>query len=431
MGQKATVKNNIGNAGFDYSNEWYLLPHDPEDKFLGSLCTGRVLHDKSAFRKRKDTNLKSRIRVTNHANICNELSEPYIYPVKLAIGTRVERMDEHIWYAAKVELLEPINFWEIFSNCGDVFTGTINLSGQPYLPQGLKFPAVLKGDLIFNYNVLPSVIKLPEEIEGELIIQFCSIPPTWEFPRKAKKISLTGSSFYQNINFLKTDYSTISIQGCHHGPDVIFPREFPGQIQLEDETLSPGFKLPDTVGILSLSNVRFETGATLPRTVLGKLVMHDIKDFNKISMPDFCDKIAIAECKLPMNLLSSVKNLKEIEFIQCKLPDNFDITDLKIGKLSFVSMDIPKRLKLAPNFTGLLKFEDVTFPVGFKLPETLNGRLEILYSTMKGPVRLPEDKGYEIVMIEGDDMTNLAAPEWVKKKIVFVKSNRCDDDLPF
>ena len=431
MVQKATVKNNIGKPDFDYSKIWYLLPHDPEDSFFGPLHSGRVLHDKSAFRKREDNCLESHIRITDQENICRELSEPYVYPVKLKTGARVEPINEHSWYAAKVELLEPLNFQEIFLQSGDVFTGTINLSGQPYLPQGLKFPAVLKGDLVFNYNVLPSIIKLPEEIEGELIIQFCNIPPTWEFPRKAKKISLTGSSFYQNINFLKTDYSTISIQGCHHGPDVIFPREFPGQIQLEDETLLPGFKLPDIVGNLSLSNVKFETGATLPRKVSGKLVMHDIKDFSKISMPDFCDKIAVAECKLPMNLLSSVKNLKEIEFIQCKLPDNFDITDLKIGKLSFVSMDIPKRLKLAPNFTGLLKFEDVTFPVGFKLPETLNGRLEILYSTMKGPVRLPEDKGYEIVMIEGDDMTNLAAPEWVKKKIVFVKSNRCDDDLPF
>jgi hypothetical protein len=431
MGEKATVKNNIGKPDFDYTKTWYLLPYDPEDTFFGSLHTGRVLHDKSAFRKRKDNIIKSRIRITDQINICRELSEPYIYPVKLSAGIRVETSDEYSWYAAQVELLEPINFWEIFSCCDDVFTGTIDLSGQPYLPQGLKFPDVLKGDLIFNYNVLPSTIKLPDVIEGELIIQFCNIPPAWELPRKVNKLILTGSSFYQNIHFLQIDVGSVSIEGCHHGRNVQFSREFPGHIHLTDEILTPRFNLPDTIGNLTLSNVQFHKGATLQGKILGELVMHDIKDFSNITMLDSCNKLSVAECKLPVNLLTSVKNLKEVEFSMCELSDKFDISDLQLEKLSFVSMEVPKGLKWASDFTGSLRFEDVTIPKGFKLPEKLTGQLEIRSTTIEGPLKLPVNKDYDIVMIEGDDTTNLIAPPWLKKKIVFLKSDRFDDELPF
>ncbi|MFZ4707708.1 MAG: hypothetical protein ACOYMF_17030, partial [Bacteroidales bacterium] len=405
MGQKAMAKNNRVKPDFDYSKMWYLLPHDAEDKFFGSLYGGRVLHDKSAFRKRKDNRLQSRIRITDQTNICRELSEPFVYPVRLITDTRVEPMHEHAWYAAKVELLEPINFWEIFIQLDDVFTGTINFSGQPYLPQGLKLPTILKGDLILNYTDLPSTIRLPEVIEGELIIQFCNVPPTWKLPQKTGKFILTGSSFYKNIDFLKMDVSFISIEGCKHGQDVLFPREFKGQIRLEDEILSTGFKLPVTIGNLSLSNVQFEKGASLPTNILGKLIMHDIKDFSNIVMPDSCNSFIAMECKLPMNVLSSVKNLKEIEFIECDISSEFDISDLKPEKVSFISMDVPKVLKLNPNFTGSLKFEDATISEGFELPEKLTGQLEILYTTLKGKVKLPENTGYEIFMIEGDDMT--------------------------
>ena len=431
MIQKATVKSNIGKPGFDYTKKWYLLPYDPEDTFYGSLHAGRVLHDKSAFRKRKDNRLTSRIRIADQINICRELSEHYVYPVKLNLDTRVETLDEYSWYAAEVELLEPLNFWDTFSNCYNVFTGTINLSGQPYLPQGLRFPSVLKGDLIFNNIVLPSTIKLPDVIEGELVIQFCNIPPAWKLPRKVNKIILTGSSFYQNINFLASDVTSVSIESCRHGPDVLFPREFPGHIQLEYETLLPGFKLPDTVGNLSLSNVQFEKGATLPGKILGELVMHDIKDFRNINLPDSCTAFTAAECKLPLNILSSVTDLKEIEFIHCELPNKFVIPELFLTKLSFVEMDVPKGLKLASDFTGTLKFENATIPEGFKFPNKLKGKLEILYSVIKGTIKLPVNKDYDIFMIEGDDITNLIAPEWLKNKIVFLKSNRLDDELPF
>lgn len=431
MGQQAIVKNNTGKPDFDYSKMWYLLPHDPEDKFFGSLYKGRVLHDKSAFRKRKDNSLKSRIRITDQTNIFSELSEPYVYPVILNNGTHVEELDKHSWYATKVELLEPVNFQEIFSQCDAIFTGTINFSGQPYIPQGLKFPTILKGDLIFNCNILPPTIKLPDVIEGELIIQFCNIPPTWEFPRKTDKIILTGSSFYHNVNFLKTDVSSVAMQGCHHGPDVIFPREFPGQIQLEDEMLTPGFRLPDTIGKLSLSNVKFEKGAKLPGKITEELVLYDIKDFSNIAMPDSCSTITAAECKLPMKVLSSIKDLIEIEFIQCELPNRFDVSSIQLGKLTFISMDVPKGLKLPPCLTGLLKFEDAMIPEGFELPEKLIGQLEILNSKLKGKVKLPENTDYEIVMTEGDDMTKIIATECVLQKIVFLKPNSFDDDLPF
>ena len=93
------------------------------------------------------------------------------------------------WYLIKeIDFTEP-KFLILFPN--EKENHTIPLyDGQPYLPDGLSFPSVIKGDLRLNHHLLPSAVKLPEWVEGTKEIQYCRIPPTWKFPHKLHRLKL-------------------------------------------------------------------------------------------------------------------------------------------------------------------------------------------------------------------------------------------------
>ena len=404
---------------FDYSSTWYLLPFHPNDAgFFGDLYKGKVLHDTSAFKIKKDSSKPSRIRIASLDGLCAELSEPFIYPVKIEEGTCVRPAAYHAWYVEKVVLLEPFNVWEIFSKLGVYFGGTINFKGQPSLPPGLVLPTTIAGDLKFNGNDLPSKIKLPDDIDGLLSFQSCNIPPSWKLPVKVKEIQLLSSSFHENISFADTQAEVISITGCNHSPEVVFPEVFHGIIELKDETLSPSCLLPEIMDNLSLSHVTFEKEAALPKKLL-QLALHEIKDFNNIRMPDACYSFSATGCKFPEKILESVRDLEHIRFINCELPDKFLIPGDNLKYLSFVNMNVPKGIRLPSEFSGTLEFEHTTLPGGINLPQDFSGKLMIIRSEIKGPVKLPLSKTYEILMAKEDDQKNVKAPEWLKKKITF------------
>ena len=421
---------------FDYSSTWYLLPlQEDDEKYFGHLSMGKNLQDKAAFRKQKNDPVKSRIRIASLDDLCSELSEPFVYPVKIEESTRVEKAGKYGWYVEKAILLEPFNVWEIFSNPDNHFRGSINLNGQPSLPLGLVFPSTVKGDLKFNHNILPPEIKLPDHIYGELSFQFCKIPPAWKLPARVGKLQLLSSSFHKSLSFAKTKASIISITGCDHSPKVEFPKDFEGQIQLEDETLSKSFVLPETIRDLSLSSIAFEKGAALPKKILGGLVLHEIQEFNDVKMPASCTKFSAMSCAFPETFLESIQDLKEIQFIMCELPDKFVIPDIPLEKLSFVEMNVPKGIRLPSRFNGTLEFNFATVPGGITLPQDFSGKLRIICSGIKGSIKLPLSKTYDIIVTKGDNLKKFKAPAWLKKKITFEPPDMpyCppDDDLPF
>ena len=113
---------------FDYSSTWYLLPHHDDDgKHFGQLSKGTVLQDTSAFKKQKDEPVKSLIKIIRLDDLCNELSNPWVYPVKIEDNTRVEKADECSWYTEKAVLLEPFNIWEVIAKLGGFSEGTIGI----------------------------------------------------------------------------------------------------------------------------------------------------------------------------------------------------------------------------------------------------------------------------------------------------------------
>ena len=325
----------------------------------------------------------------------------------------------HGWYVEKVVLLEPFNVRKIFSKLSDYFEGTIFFDRPLSLPPGLVLPSTIAGKLKFNGNVLPSEIKLPDDIDGLLSFTSCNIPPSWKLPVRVGKILLHSSSFHENISFADTQASEITIEGCDHDPVVVFPEEFNGLIQLRDETLSPSFVLPETIGDLSLANITFKKGVTLPKKILNGLFLQEIYNFKNTKMPASCKTFSAINCKLPEKFLETVQDLKEIQFINCELPDNFLIPDLPLDKLSFAQMNIPEGIRLPSEFNGNLEFMHTTLPGGINFPKDFSGKLSIFCSKITGPVMLPLSKTYEVLMAKGDDSENIKAPAWLKKKITF------------
>jgi hypothetical protein len=311
-------------AADNSSKTWYLSPPKSGERNYSGLCEGIVLQDQLSFTSEQNNTRESRVRITDLAGISMQLSHPFLYPVALDVNCRIEKADELNWYAEKVTLLKPFNAWGLFEQYPDVFPGSIDFSGLSWLPLGLKFPAVVKGGLKFFRNILPSIIKLPDRIEGEFIIECCDIPPTWKMPGEVNKITLWASSFGKNFHFASSEITEISIGGCTHDPEVLFPCEFIGSIDLVSEKLTSAFRLPETVGNLALYNVSFEKGAVMPAMITGTLLINNLKDFTHFVMPSTCKGFTAQKCKLPDHLLSRVVNLKEIVLEDCEIsPDLF------------------------------------------------------------------------------------------------------------
>ena len=423
---------------FDYTKTWYLLPHYPSDeKFFGHLYEGKILHDKSAFRKRKDQSLTSRIKIADLTNICRKLSDPFIFPVTVDKKTRVVKADEYSWYTEKVQLLKPVNVWDIFPMLERIFPGTINLNGQPYLPLDLVFPEVIKGDLVLSHSTLPSRIKLPGVIEGGFEVTSCNIPPTWKLPRKMTRLFLHDSSFYSNVDLKKITVSAFWIEGCSHPSRLSIPRVFPGRFEIGQEDITPEFTFPEEVEALVISESSLNEGVHLSKRVTRELIIIDTKVSPGIIMPSSCKSFAAMDCEFPGDFTLPLSDLEEIEFVQCKLPANFRFPELATcRKLSFNDMKIPPRLKLPQEFTGTLEFEGVSFPQAIKLPKILTGSLVIKHSTIPRKLKLPLNDAYEIIMYERDDTSMLIGPESVMSAITFLEIPRfepqpADDDLPF
>ncbi len=307
----------LADSDFDHNKTWFLGPHDSADTFFESLNEGIILHDKSALKTPKRKKLKSKIKITDFNGICRELSESFIYPVKVVKDSRIGKADQNSWYASKVKLLKPQIIWDFLNSMfQDTHIGTINFSGQPILSNKLRLPDILQGDLIFKGTIFPGNLKLPRKIEGELKIQSCVIPETWRLPVEIKKISLIDCSFQENINLGNNCVSEISILNSRHKHQLLFPIDFSGTIELERETLSAEFKLPTTVKNLSLTEVRFEKGIIFPHIISGKLTLKNIHDFKNVKLPASCHSFLFSNSKLPRKILASLNNLEELEFFK-------------------------------------------------------------------------------------------------------------------
>ena len=417
---------------FDYDKTWYLLPaQDQKVKkdFFGLLHEGSKLHDTSAFRRKKEGRNDSRTRIAGFDHIFRYFSEPYVFAVKVDKRTRVERSaDRHFWYASKVTVMAVMNCWELFSHFCNIYKGDINLEGQPYIPEGLVFPTVLHGDLLFSHAELPSRIRLPSVVDGELKIGNCNIPGTWKLPARADCLNLIESSFSGNLDFRSTTIAELHITNCVHPPRMRWPRVFPGRLTIAGEKIKHPAFFPEEVSDLLVNGSSFEKGAVLPEIIYDSLTFVEVTIDQHVCMPRKCKVFTAIETKFPGDF-SFPAGLQIIELIQCKLSEEMRLPGSKPVHLIFKEMDIPSTLNFPKQFKGSLEFIHCRLPAALELPGSINGRLLFGNCSFTSPLKIPVNKACQVSMYEGDETGNLVAPESKLKRIKFEKDPKSRDKV--
>lgn len=394
----ANKEQNQSIAGqFDCDKNWYLIPLDPIDEFVGSLHEGSVIDNESDFKAENYKHPISCIRIADSINICSELSDPLIHQVKIEKDThlKLDKRRGGFWYASKVEIIKSASCWDLLPTVA-VFKGNIGIRHQSIIPEGLVFPKKINGNLLFYESTLPKTIKLPEIIKGNLEIIACDIPPEW-----AK----------------------------------IYPSE---------------------IGNLRIVVTRLEKGTVLPKKIYGDLDFHRLTKFEEgVTMPESYLSVTAELIDFPADFKLLNTKLKTLTFEKCKLPENFEIPEvfyirmiftkkkipsgLKMpenytGMLSFKASEIPSELKLSASFDGLLEFKNVALPAdlvlpadfkgilvfrnvqipdGFKLPSNLVGTLKISKTKIKGRLQLPSNEDYDFELDKGSNLSDFDIPDSV------------------
>ena len=422
---KKTV-NLDGYSIFDYTKNWYLVPtylltnYVPKRVKPGPLYEGLILTNEEQFSETDIEKINSFILITDFDKILQNLFEPFVYPIKIKNGTRVKHFSNTIWLAEKVELLKPLNFWEVILQTADIYSGTIDIECQSYLPNNLKLPSIVKGSLTFFDSKLPCDIQLPDSVEETILIQFCEIPPTWQFPKKMKSLILENCTFYENIDFNKISLTNVEIFNCNYPSIIPFPDFFSGTLSIDIGIISSEFRFPKCIGNLFLGDLTLNKGAKLPEKVNHNLTFIKVVMPEAIKLPNYCKEFSAIECNFSKGIILPIKGLNEIEMIACTLPQELTIPDVPNLKLSFMSMIIPAGIKIGKEFNGSLEFTNCEFTKGFKLPAKIIGSLTIAGYKFNGLLKLPKNGDYDFCIRESDDISNFDIPDSIKSKIIIL-----------
>lgn len=428
---------------FNYNKNWYLVPYYPltdyfpEREDLGPLYEGRILKNKEQFNDTKYVKHLSFIFITDLKGLLQNLSEPYVYPVKIENGTKVKRYSNKVWMVEEVILLKPINYWEVLINAEINFDGSISFEGQPYIPNNLKLPSILKGELSFIDNLLPSVIQLPHIVEDTMIIRSCQIPPTWEFPCEIGRLLIENCTFFENIDLTKINVNHIKVFNCYHPPLVPFPEIFPGDLFIDADVITADFVFPKQIGSLCLYEVKLEKNVVLPEKVERHITFANVVIHDEVKISSGCKEFSALECNFTNGLIFPDEILEKINLTLCTLPKSIVIPNIPKLNLSFTSMKIPPGLKFGKVFSGSLIFNDCEFLKGFQMPTEMNGTLKIVHNKTKAALKLPEQGDYQVLIESEADIEGFDISESVKSKIRLIplddnlEALPNNDNLPF
>jgi hypothetical protein len=386
---------------FDFDKTWYLIPLDPFDEFVGSLYEGSIIDNESDFKAQNYKHSISCIRIADSINICRELSEPIIFQVKIEKGTRlkIEKQRGFFWYASKVEIIKPVSCWNLLPIGADVFNGNIGIHQQIFIPDGLLFPKLLKGNLIFWECTLPSRISLPKVIEGNLQISYCLIPPGW----------LNG----------KLEVGNLIITATKLEKGTRLPKKIHGDIHFMSLTeFEEGVIMPESYLSVTAENVDFPADFKLLNTKLKTLTFEECNLPVNFEIPEvFYISMIFTEKTIPTRLKLPEKYTGILTFEACEIPSGLKLSEIFDGHLAFKNMTLPLNLEFPTDFSGILEFRNVQIPDGFKLPLSINGTLKISNSEIEGCLKLSSNDGYDFELDKISDLSNIDIPDSVLARI--------------
>lgn len=403
---------------FNYTEKKYIIPlHHPEDYRLTSFYEGQILEDHTLTSVNHLEIEKSHIRITDFDHLFGYLAEPFVFPVKIDKKCALIRGSGNVWFAGKVKLGKPVNVWKFFEKAPDPFPGSINLEGQPYIPQGTRFPGILQGDLKLYRHLLPSRMTLPTLLEGTFEIQYCRIPPAMRFPKKIKSLQIDSCSFLKNPDFRLCEMAELDIRNTFYPDTLLFPEIFRGSIRIEADTLTSAFVFPKEVKELVLSKVALKSGTELPEIVTGELNLLETSLTGEVIFPRKSKTIDLINCQFHENDKFPEAEVEEVLLSGCKLPKKYVLSNKLIRKITLEGMTIGAGLELNLANGGIIAFEYCKMEEGFCLPEEINGQISFLDCTVYGTLKFPAAGNYIINFFEGDDMAPFDIPDEVKSRV--------------
>lgn len=392
---------------FDYNKSWNLIPFYPFDEFTGALYEGRIIDNATDFNTSNGWHPISNIKIADSFNICSELTQPVIYPIKIDKGTRltVDKPHRNFWYASKVKLLNPLSFWDLLPSDNTAFKGNINFCHQPFFPEGLVLPKIMKRNLRFWECTLPKTMNLPEIIEGSLEIIDCVIPHEWSnnYPFEVGNLRLVLTKLEKGTVLPKKVYG-----------DIDFHRvtEFEGGVVMPDSYLSVTAELTDFPADFKLLNTKLKT-----------LTFEECNLPKNFKVPEaFYSNLIFTEKTIPVGLKWPKKYIGNLSFVASGLPSGFKLPGEFDGILIFKDMPLPADLQLPISFNGILEFRNVQIPDGFKLPSKISGKLKISKSEIMGCLHLPSNDNYDFELNKGTDLSEFEIPEAVFPRLKLLPS---------
>jgi len=379
----------IAEPVFDASKTWYLLPLSPDDDFFGPLYEGKIIEDKRFHLIFDDDETRlSHIWIADTINICRELSAPLIFPVKVCNDAciEIEKDNNLFWIVSKVELLKPINYWELLPQSCNEFTGNIVLHNQKYIPNGLVFPTILKGGLMFLNCILPDEIELPDEIQEYMTISNSNIPKSWKdkFPSKIDTLTIISTLFDSAIELppnLKFDEKQVNIfilDNCILPDHFEFPVADSYDFFFRDQPIPARLKLPeDYTGRIVFSNSILPAWLKLPKKINGELSFYKSKITAALKLPEnLTGKLEFRKTKIPEGFAFPESISGDLLFYDCSLPTNISLPKTIEGYFVISGGSIPYSWKTTlPKEVGNLILCNLTVSSGTVLPEKINGQL--------------------------------------------------------
>jgi len=386
---------------FDYDKTWHLIPFNPFVEFVGSQYLGRVIDNESDFKSEVHRHPISCIQIADSANICRELSEPLIYQVKIAKGTRLklEKENGFYWHASKVEILKSVSCWDLVPTVA-VFKGNIVISNQLFIPEGLVLPKLLKGDLHFWECTLPKTIQLPEVIEGSMKISYGIIPYEW-------------------ANIYPIEIGNLQIGATKLGKGTVLPKKVYGDIDFRKLTeFEEGVIMPESYLSVTAESVDFPADFKLLKTKLKTLTFEECNLPKNFEIPEvFYIRMIFTGKTIPEGLKMPEKYTGTLTFEACEIPSGLILSEKFDGQLVFKHMTLPSDLKLPADFNGILVFRNVLIPDGFKLPLNMIGTLKISNSIINGCLQLPSNDDCDLELNKESNLADFDIPESVLPRL--------------
>ena len=401
------VQDQLISGPFDVKKSWYLIPFNPFDEFTGSLYEGRVIDNETDFNSSNSLHPISGIKIADSINICRELRDPIIYRVKIGKEKHlsVDKAHGNFWYASKVKLLKPVHFWDLLPSVNPTFKGNINFCHQPFIPDGLVLPKIIKGNLLFWDCTLPETINLPEIIEGSLEIIDCVIPHEWSnnYPLEVGNLRLVQTRLEKGTVLPKKIYG-----------DIDFHRltEFEDGAVMPDSYLSVTAELTDFPADFKLLNTKLKT-----------LTFEECNLPTNFKVPEaYYNNMIFTGKTIPVGLKWPQKYTGNLTFVASVLPSGFKFPKEFDGILVLKDMLLTKDLQLPASFSGILELRNVQISDGFKLPSMLSGKLKISNSEIIGCLHLPTNEGYDFELNKGSNLSDFEIPEAVLPRLKLLPS---------